>query len=200
MLTRAPAAIFLLLLAAACGGSSAPDPESDVAELPSPAELRDRSSGVATRQSLAAFLLDYAQRTIVSMAAAELAMDRAQQPPVRELAERIRVDHRELYNAAYRLGQDLQLRLPAETTDEKYTEVIRLSAYADRDFDRAYLDVVIEYHEWLEVELEPFLTYEEVPAVMTLAQRVRSRSQQHLDSTRRVSRTLLLDRAGPKPN
>lgn len=188
----------LLLLAMAC--STGPDPESDVAEVPSPAALRDRADGIATRQNLAAFLLTYAERTIVSMAQAELAMDRADLQPVRALAERIRVDHRELYNAAFRLGQQLQLKLPVETPDEKYAEVIRLSAYRARDFDRAYLDTVIDYHEWLEGEVEPYLTYEEVPAMMNLARQLREKGQLHLDSTRRVGRTLLLENAGANPN
>ena len=179
-----------------CGEEAGP---SQVAEVRSPAEIANdaRFSPSPTLENMADFLVGYAEETMISLAQAEVATDKAVRPEVRAFAEQIRVDHREMYNEVFRLGGQQQIAIPVEGSDALYESVIRLAAQPASAIDQAYLKEVIDYHERLTPRLNVYQTFDAVPAVRDLARGLSQMAMRHLDQARSLNRTLLVDPVTP---
>lgn len=174
---------LVLLTAASCVNDRNP---SRVDDIPSPAELGEEEVPAPDSLSLPGWWSEYARATIVSLAEADLAMDRLTEPGLREMAEKLRVDHRAFYNAVYRLGERLNFTIPVQVPDEEYAAVERLAANPQPVFARAWIESAIRYHEDLLSQLLILNTPEAPPQARQLLQQLQDECSSHLTRLRQL--------------
>lgn len=78
---------------------------------------------------------------------ADIAQKRAANPEVRELAQRIAQDHRQMHKELAKAAEDQKLAVASGTEKQVKEEVDRLSKLSGGEFDQAFLKRVIEDHE-----------------------------------------------------
>lgn len=140
------------MLTFACGGDRRDEarPANDTAAV--------GTTGNANRDVSASEKRFYEEVTIANMAEVELgrlAIERAQNPEVKAFAQMMVEDHSKGLDTLKSLGAPHNIAPPAEL-DEKHRDVREsLSKLQGREFDREYIDAMVQGHEDMIDKLEP---------------------------------------------
>jgi putative membrane protein len=132
----------------------------------------------------------------MDVAAAKQALEKTQNPQVKEFAELMVRDHEAVNRQAGALVQKLGVT-PEENDTSKAIRQNgeatrnRLASLSGADFDRAYVNNEIDYHQFvisaMDGELIPSAKNEELEALLV---QVRPAFQQHLEHARMVAKAL----------
>lgn len=137
-------------------------------------------------QADAAFLKSYAEWTLFSMAAAEMAADRAINPDVRTFAEELRADHRKMYESMEQMAEENRLPLPNSMNLERSEQLEELRETDPAAFDKMFLAYVIRYHEMVADEAEELIANSEIEPVYDFARRIEAQQFVHLNRAQRL--------------
>ena len=155
----------------------------------------DRAEETATYEAIeqdvrlkadAAFLKAYTEWTLFSMAAAEMAADRAVNPDVRTFAEELSADHREMYESMEQMAEENRLPLPNNISLELSEQLEELRETDPAAFDKMYLAYVIRYHEAVAEEAEALIANSEIEPVYDFGRRIEAQQFVHLNRARRL--------------
>lgn len=174
--------VLLLLLSfvlVACGNQGPTERAEETADYEAVQE------GVQLKAD-AAFLKAYAELTLFSMAAAEMAADRAINPNVRTFAEELSADHRDMYEDMHRMADENRLPLPNNMGLEWSDELEDLREIEPAAFDKMYLAHVIRYHEMIAGEAEKLIANSEIEPVYDFARRIEAQQFVHLNRAKRL--------------
>ena len=147
----------------ACTGSG-PTERADQEEMVS----EDPMEGTRLKTD-AKFVKNFIQQTLFSMAAAEIANDRAVNPKVRDFADNLLKDHRRIYEQAVAMAKSNQLPVPDETSKELAEELDELRNVEQMAFDEMYLEKVINYHQVVDAEAKDLIKNSKLEPVIDFA-------------------------------
>ncbi len=180
--------LALILLTAgvyACGGS---DPVERAAAEDE--EMQRTMPEAPQLKADAQFIKKFAEYTLFSMAAAEIASDRAVHPDVRTLAEEISKDHEELFNRMQELATEYRLPVPDVLPEELSQRLEELRETEARTFDQRYLREVLTYHKAIEDETNSLIANSKLEPLMDFARRIKSEQYVHLNEAQRLAEEL----------
>lgn len=181
--------LALLLLTAgiyACGGS---DPVERAAAEDEEMQ-RTMPEDAPQLKADAQFIKKYAEYTLFSMAAAEMAADRAVHPDVRSLAEEISKDHEEMFNRMQELATEYRLPVPDILSEELSQELEELRETEAQVFDQMYLRQVLTYHKAIQDEANSVIANSELEPIMDFARRIKSEQYIHLNRAQELAEEL----------
>jgi putative membrane protein len=92
------------------------------------------------------FLLLAAQDGLLELEAARLAQTKAQTEPVREFARMMVEHHTRTNEELMRLGQGLGLEMPKALDANAHKKLDKLQGESGRDFDKEYMDMMVDEH------------------------------------------------------
>jgi predicted outer membrane protein len=140
-------AVFSVVLAMAlglgCRGREGTDGRSGTAD-----------SGFGIRTGDADFVHDVAMANMAELELGRLAATRAMNAEVKKFAQLMVDDHSKGGDALKTVATQHNLRLPADLDDEHRDLRDRLSGRQNADFDRDYMDAMVDAHEDLADKLE----------------------------------------------
>jgi len=174
------AAIFL----ASCNGN----PKTPVARADSTNEVKQDSSAtglsVTADSASAAFLVRAADNTLRAGDMAGLAMEKATIPTVKEFADMLSQEHKNLHEAVKALAVQKNITIPPSSNDEK--TMSRLTERKGSAFDKAYINEVIDEHKSAISKFEDAVKYAQDPDIKAFADKTLPNLQKHLDSAKSI--------------
>lgn len=134
-------------LAAACNQAET----ADRTETNEDRTATDRTTADRAQEDRAPDLSEFAREAasdgMMEVRMADLAMDKARNNEVRQLAERIRRDHQQANRELEEIARAAEWDLPDRMMDEHREKLEELQNTASRNFDRQYLEMMVEDHE-----------------------------------------------------
>jgi putative membrane protein len=136
------------------------------------------------------FLAKYAEETRWSIAAAEMAAQRASNPEVQQFAGQIANDHRQLYDEVIQLAQEYQINISNTITDEWQKELDKLAGLEGEKFDEAFLKGVIKYNEDVAAQSEAIIANSDLEPVVDFAAKIKTAHYTHLQLAQEMMESL----------
>jgi putative membrane protein len=93
------------------------------------------------------FVEDAASSGMTEVRLGELAQQKAQNPEVKQFAEMMVRDHTKGGEALKQIAQQHSITVPSQPNDEHADLINRLSQESGAEFDREYMDAMVESHE-----------------------------------------------------
>lgn len=138
----------------------------------------------------AQFIKAYVQQTLFSMAAAEIADDRAINPKVRDFANNLLEDHRRLYDEVVKLAENNKLPVPDEITGEQAEELDDLRDVDQTVFDEMYLELVVNYHQVVNAEADNLIKNSKLEPIIDFATKMKEAQFVHFNHAQELRREL----------
>jgi putative membrane protein len=95
----------------------------------------------------AGFIVEAAALGMAEVRLSEVAMQQAEDVEVQQFASRMLDDHTRMNNQLLQLAGIKDIEVPAELTDEDQERIDRLTRLSGADFDRAYMEEMVQDHE-----------------------------------------------------
>lgn len=174
---------------AACGG------DRSASNANGAAAGRDAGSAVGTSGVNAerGFIEDQLEDGQAEVMLARIALERAANPQVKEYAQMMASDHEKAGQELRQIASQAGVQVNAAEPDHDHTNVQEdLTKLSGRDFDRKYIDVMVDEHQEAVDELEKKADSAS-PEVHGWVARTLPVVRQHLDRARQIKQTL--DRA-----
>ena len=105
------------------------------------------ATGIAVDQGDAKFATDAANGGMAEVAVAKVAEQKAINPQVKKFAEMMVKDHSKANEELMAIAKTKNITLPAAPSDDKQKELADLSAKSTTDFDKAYVDAMVDGHK-----------------------------------------------------
>ncbi|WP_183562036.1 DUF4142 domain-containing protein [Mucilaginibacter sp. SP1R1] len=105
------------------------------------------ATGIAVDQGDAKFATDAANGGMAEVAVAKVAEQKAMNPKVKDFAAMMVKDHSQANDALMAIAKTKNITLPAAPSEDKQKELTDLSAKTGKDFDKAYVDAMIDGHK-----------------------------------------------------
>lgn len=184
--TQAVLGIGLAASVVACGNN---DRANDASRTPA----GDRPAAVGTAGASAErdFIQDQLEDGQAEVTLGKLAAERATHPQVKEFAQMMVREHQmageELRQAA--TAANVQVAPPAEPDGDHKEAVEELSKLSGREFDRKYIDKMVDEHEEAVNEIEKKVDSEN-PQIRAWATNALPKVREHLEQAKQIDRTL----------
>lgn len=164
--------------------------ENDPIERADGAEVGDAVQEDIQLEADAAFLENFSQHTLFSIAAAEMAMEKANNPEVKKLAEEMHQDHQMLINEMKELARTNKIPVRAGMTEDLLDELEELQEAEGAAFDEMYLNSVLEYHAAIDEEAEALVGNSKIEPIMDFSRRVTSQNYVHQNRAKQLMEQL----------
>ncbi|MEZ2337170.1 DUF4142 domain-containing protein [Mucilaginibacter sp. RCC_168] len=105
------------------------------------------ATGIAVDQGDAKFATDAANGGLTEVAVAKVAEQKAVNPKVKAFAEMMVKDHSKANEELIGIAKTKNITLPAAPSDDNQKKLSDLSAKSATDFDKAYVDAMIDDHK-----------------------------------------------------
>ncbi|NHA07587.1 DUF4142 domain-containing protein [Mucilaginibacter sp. HC2] len=105
------------------------------------------ATGIAVDKDDAKFATDAANGGMAEVAVAKVAEQKAVNPQVKKFAEMMVKDHSKANEELMAIAKTKNITLPAEPSEDKQKELKDLSAKSTTDFDKAYVDAMVDGHK-----------------------------------------------------
>jgi putative membrane protein len=105
------------------------------------------TTGIAVDKDDAKFATDAANGGMAEVAVAKVAEQKAVNPQVKKFAEMMVKDHSKANEELMAIAKTKNITLPAEPSEDKQKELKDLSAKSTTDFDKAYVDAMVDGHK-----------------------------------------------------
>jgi putative membrane protein len=93
------------------------------------------------------FAADAAMDSMAEIELGQLALDKGENPKVRQFANRMIQDHSRASMQLANIAKSANVVLPSEAGEKLQTPMNKLSRLSGRDFDRAYAEEMVQDHE-----------------------------------------------------
>lgn len=94
-----------------------------------------------------AFILDAAKGGLAEIKMGKLAAEKASDPKVREFGNKMVGDHQKANDELRQVANDRKVKWPDDLTDEQVATFKKLSQLSGPDFDREYVQTMVEDHQ-----------------------------------------------------
>ena len=94
-----------------------------------------------------AFILDAAKGGLAEIKMGKLAAEKASDPKVKGFGNRMVEDHQKANDELRQVANDRKVKWPDDLTDEQVATFKKLSQLSGPDFDRQYVQVMVEDHQ-----------------------------------------------------
>jgi putative membrane protein len=136
-----------------CGGGAKTNStdKADSANTPKVDSSKKDSTNASTTtvgsDADAKYAVDAANGGMAEVALGKLAQQKATNPKVKDFADMMVTDHSKANAELMALAKSKNITLPTTVSDEKQKEMTELSKKAGADFDKAYVDAMIDGHK-----------------------------------------------------
>lgn len=114
----------------------------------------DGSTGIAVDANDAKFATDAANAGMAEVAAGKLAAEKAVNPAVKEYGEMMASDHTKANEELMAIAKTKNITLPVAPDEEHQKMLTDLGAKTGKDFDKAYVDAMVDGHKKVASMLE----------------------------------------------
>lgn len=147
-----PATTLLTLATAAmlwgCGTSNSTDStEAADSANEAMADSAGTTAATAVAEEDAKFAVDAADGGMAEVALGELAQNKGTDPKVKEFGKMMVTDHTKANDELKALAAGKNITLPAVPSEDKQKVATDLSAKSGKDFDKAYIDQMVDDHQ-----------------------------------------------------
>jgi putative membrane protein len=94
-----------------------------------------------------AFILDAAKGGLAEIKMGKLAAEKASDPQVKEFGNKMVEDHQKANDELRQVANDKKVKWPDDLTDEQVATFKKLSQLSGPDFDREYVQAMVEDHQ-----------------------------------------------------
>lgn len=94
-----------------------------------------------------AFILDAAKGRLAEIKMGKLAAEKAADPKVKDFGSKMVEDHQKANDELRQVANDKKVKWPDDLTDEQVATFKKLSQLSGRDFDREYVQAMVEDHQ-----------------------------------------------------
>jgi putative membrane protein len=105
------------------------------------------TTGIAVDKGDAKFAVDAANGGLTEVAAAKIAEQKATNPKVKGFADMMVTDHGKANEALIAIAKTKNITLPAAPSADKQGELDELSKKSASDFDKVYVDAMVDGHK-----------------------------------------------------
>ena len=105
------------------------------------------AAGIAVDESDAKFAVDAANGGMAEVALGKLAQTKATNAKVKEFADMMVMDHSKANDELMALAKAKNITLPDSVSTEKKKEMADLAKKSGKDFDKAYVDAMVDGHK-----------------------------------------------------
>lgn len=148
------------------------------------------TAGQALADETSRFLKKAAAGGIAEVELAELAMERAKSKQVKKLAKHIKQDHEQANQALKSVADKKGVPLPDETDANHKKEKQRLAKLEGSEFDRAYVNAMIEDHQKDIKQFEKQARQGEDAELKQYAEQTLPKLRQHLTHAKEIQKKL----------
>jgi putative membrane protein len=127
-----------------------------------------------------AFVTEVANGGLAEVQLAQLAMQKASSPQVKQFAQRMATDHTKANEELMQLGKAENLNPPAQLDTKHKSEMDRLSTMSGNAFDAAYMQHMVQDHQKTIADFQKQAESGSDPALKSFAQKQLPILQQHL--------------------
>lgn len=127
----------------ACKDSAKPEDTKDAAEEINETKFEEADS----KEDQASFFVDIAEINLIEIESAKLAQQKATHPEVKKFATMLVTEHSKASNELNMLANSKQITLPTSLTDKGKNEYDKLNEKSGHDFDKKFIDTMIDCHE-----------------------------------------------------
>lgn len=148
------------------------------------------AAGPAAADETSRFLKKAAAGGIAEVELAELAMERAKSKQVKKLAKHIKQDHEQANQALKSVADKKGVPLPDRTDDDHKQEKQRLAKLEGGEFDRAYVNAMIEDHQKDIKQFEKQARQADDAEIKQFAEQTLPKLRQHLTHAKEIQKKL----------
>lgn len=112
------------------------------------------TTGIAVDKNDAKFATDAASAGMAEVAAGKLAAEKATNAQVKEFANMMVDAHKKVNEELMEIAKKKNITLPTAPDEEHQKMLTELSAKTGKDFDKAYIDAMVDGHKKVESMLE----------------------------------------------
>lgn len=114
----------------------------------------DGSTGIAVDEMDAKFATDAANAGMTEVAAGKVASEKATNPQVKEFAQMMVMDHTKANEELMAIAKTKNITLPTAPDADHQKMLTDVSAKTGKDFDKAYVDAMVDGHKKVASMLE----------------------------------------------
>ncbi|OOQ57648.1 DUF4142 domain-containing protein [Mucilaginibacter pedocola] len=114
----------------------------------------DGSTGIAVDPMDAKFATDVASAGMAEVAAGKLAAEKAVDPQVKEFGSMMVMDHTKANEELMAIAKEKNITLPTAPDEEHQKKAAELEKKSGKEFDKAYVDAMVEGHKKVASMLE----------------------------------------------
>ena len=170
------------LLLAACGDNDANQNPVDAVQDAASAPVGQTSAATMGANSVGAYVSNAAEGDMYEIQAAEIALERSQNPQIRELATMIRTDHTQAAEAMRGIVPQAapDARIPTELDERRQGLLDNLRSASAEAFDSVYIDQQVAAHQEAVTLHEGFSDNTDAPQLAEHARMVLPKIRAHL--------------------
>lgn len=136
---------LLLLTAMSCKNKKQSDDSVDNAQ--SADQMKAQDSALGSSESDADFIVKAANGGMAEVKVGKLATQKATKSSVKDFASQMVKDHSEINDRLQKLADSLNVTIPATVDKDQQDNYGKLNATAVKDFDKAYMDLMVKAHD-----------------------------------------------------
>jgi putative membrane protein len=167
-----------------------------VAVAAMPARAVDESPGKADRD----FIIEAASAGLMEVELGRIASTHASSEPVKQFGQRMVVDHSRANAELKELAAGEKITLPDTMNEDHRTEVTRLSRLQGAEFDRAYMQAMVNDHEQDVTKFRDKERSAYDPDVKAFAARTLPMLEEHLRMAKEIFAAKGRATSGPRPH
>jgi len=133
------------------------------------------------------FAIKAANGSMMEVETGKLAQDKAINPRVKDFGAMMVKDHSEANNKLKRLASSLNIALPESISDDAKKDVEKLDKKNGKDFDKAYVDMMVDDHEKDAAEFRKAADNCSDSTLKEFARQTLPVLEKHLDSIRSIA-------------
>lgn len=134
-----------------CGGSSTnsttKSDSANTAKVDSTKDSTAAAPAITVDKGDAEYAVAAANGGMAEVALGKLAQEKATNPKVKEFADMMVMDHGKANAELMALAKSKNITLPTTVSDDKQKEMTELSKKTGADFDKAYVDAMVDGHK-----------------------------------------------------
>lgn len=135
-----------------------------------------------------AFILDAAKGGLAEVKMGKLAAEKAADPKVKEFGNKMVEDHQKANDELRQVANDNKVKWPDNLTDEQVATFNKLSQLSGPDFDREYVQAMVEDHQKDVNEFQQEAQRVQDPELKTFVSRTLPILQHHLEMAQDLQR------------
>ena len=191
------AALFLCLSFFGCSQQKSASNEGDYSKqqdsAQQPSQQQTQGAASSSQSGDQQFIMETAQGNQAEVQAGKLAAQKASDPGVKRFAQKLVDDHTKANQQLQSLPGANQALQSASPPDDKRQEIDQLSGLSGKEFDRAFIDQMVQDHEKAVSKFQEVASSATDPQVKQFASQTLPTLQKHLEQAKalqsRVSRS-----------